>query len=138
MGNFAEVSFSGDPATNQVVDPDRPKFPHCHKPPTKGGSLRVISNERCRNGSLANGMAFLAAGCSAFSVSARASSVVAVYHLRHSLRSVDMGNNWDAERAKVAHQRVAASGAFRSKSLPFLTLPILGWGRVGHDSLGTP
>ncbi len=29
MRKFAEVSFSGDPATNQIVDPDRPKFPRC-------------------------------------------------------------------------------------------------------------
>jgi hypothetical protein len=58
-------------------------------------------------------MAFLAAGCSAFSVSACASSVVAVYHLRRSLRSVDMGSNWDAERVEVAHYRNAHLGIKR-------------------------
>jgi hypothetical protein len=42
-----------------------------------------------------------------------ASSVVAVYHLRRCLRSVDMGNNWDAERVKVAHYRNAHLGIKR-------------------------
>jgi hypothetical protein len=55
-------------------------------------------------------MAFLAAGCSAFSVSGCASSVVVVYHLHRSLRVVDMGCNSDAERVKVAHYRSAHLG----------------------------
>jgi hypothetical protein len=58
-------------------------------------------------------MAFLAAACFAFSVSACASSVVAVYHFRRCLRSVDMGSNWDAERVKIAHRRNAHLGIKR-------------------------
>jgi hypothetical protein len=58
-------------------------------------------------------MAFLAAGCTAVSVSACASSVVAVYHLRRSLHSVDMVGDWNAERDKVAHYPNAHLGIRR-------------------------
>jgi hypothetical protein len=58
-------------------------------------------------------MAFLAAGCSAFSVSGCGSSVVAVYHLHRSLRFVDLGCNSDAERIKVAYHRSAQRGIKR-------------------------
>jgi len=55
-------------------------------------------------------MAFLAAGCSAYSVSGCASSVVVVCHLKRSLRFVHLGCNSDAERIEIGHCRSAQRG----------------------------
>lgn len=49
-------------------------------------------------------MAFLAARSTTVRVSARASSVVAVYHLRCCLRAAGMGSSWDDKEVRVADE----------------------------------